>query len=342
MLSNAIKLVGLVVTVLVVVATVVVLLDWWGIADTLGEESEKSRTQRLPAEFLYLDQERADAYLGQLERGLAPSETRTETTARKREAKIGGADTAQLGGSVDESEEVVSTVSPKAADRFHLLEDRLATDFGKGREGKYAPLDLDKTRHLSTETARLNEGDFVRLDHAQIRLPTYTLALKKLAHGTQFRSPGQQKAGLRVSSRQLAGFAIRRQRALDSYVTSFGEDPRLPFRLEIAGLDATGKPATPRRLSVFLPVRYSSLVDAPSLLTGRVTVIGKVIRKLNGTDPPYFDTETAAAYERATKGARAGVHRILAVPPGEEREVVQASATASAPALVVVPVAIYK
>jgi hypothetical protein len=93
---------------------------------------------------------------------------------------------------------------------------------------------------------------------------------------------------------------------------------------------------------VFLPGRYSSLVDAPSLLTGRVTILGKVIRKVDGKEPTYYDAETAVTYERAVKGARRGVRRILAVPKGTGREVVQASATASPPALVVVPVVIYK
>jgi len=353
-LPAILKILGPIATAVVALSTVVVLLDWFGIADTLGEEAERNRTQRLPGEFLYLDQERSDAFLGQLQNGLAPTETRTAKIARKREAKIGGSETAQLGGSVEESEEAVSTISPKAADRAYVLHGRLAEDFKReagvlsqeavgGQEGKYAELDTDQSfDQVLDEMSALNEGDFVRIDNARLRLPTYTLALGKLAHAELFRSPGQRKRRLRVSRRDLSTFAIRRQKALEAYVTSFGEDPRLPFRLDVSRPKADSKPATPDQLSVFLPGRYSSLVDAPSLLTGRVTILGKVIRKVDGKEPTYYDAETAVTYERAVKGARRGVRRILAVPKGTGREVVQASATASPPALVVVPVVIYK
>jgi hypothetical protein len=59
----------------VLFATGVVLLELAGVIDVLDEDQGAPlQAQRLPAEFLYLDDERVDAYLGQLRGGLAPSE----------------------------------------------------------------------------------------------------------------------------------------------------------------------------------------------------------------------------------------------------------------------------
>ena len=115
---------------------------------------------------------------------------------------------------------------------------------------------------------------------------------------------------------------------------SFGADPRLPFRLEIGH--------SGRLCTIFMPARYSKLVESPSLLTGRVTVVGKVVRSLTGESKIYFDVETAARYGRAVVRAEPAVKDVLALRGVAAREVVHASARVSSPALVILPIAIYK
>jgi Na+-translocating ferredoxin:NAD+ oxidoreductase RnfC subunit len=83
-------------------------------------------------------------------------------------------------------------------------------------------------------------------------------------------------------------------------------------------------------------------VDSPSLLTGQVTVVGKVVRTLAGEGKTYFDVETAARYGRAVQDADPAVQQVLGVAGADSREVVNESARVGAPALVVLPLAVYK
>ena len=55
---------------------------------------------------------------------------------------------------------------------------------------------------------------------------------------------------------------------------------------------------------VFMPARYSKLIDAPSLLTGPMTVVGKVVRRLTEDRAPVLR-------RRHGRPLRAGADRIL-------------------------------
>lgn len=328
-------------------AAAIVLADFFGLSDTLGENALRDG-DRPPAEYLYLDDERTEAYLGQIQNGLAPTETRTQRATRSRSVSLGVKDAVELGGNVAEEEGIESKVSPKAADRFYELESQLSRALKEDRStATLTPVEGDELRELlsrpppSQQTqAGLEEGDFVRIDNARLLLPTYTLALAKVAYARQFRSARQRARRRRVFPGALARFASVKRRQLRAYTSALGADPRVPFRLDLSRPKTDS--GSPQAASVFLPVRYSKLLDAPSLLTGRVTIVGKVVRRAAVAERAYYDVETVVSYRRALEKVSPAVRRLLAVPRSELGETIGASATAESPALVVIPVAIYK
>ena len=74
----------------VLLVSLIVALDLVGVLDVFGDEQiEPSSGSRLPQEFLYLDDERVDAYLGQLRGGLSPTEQRSLSLTKKIDARLG-------------------------------------------------------------------------------------------------------------------------------------------------------------------------------------------------------------------------------------------------------------
>jgi hypothetical protein len=319
------------------IAAFLFFLDFFGLVEGFGEEEEPVAAgpptgHRPPGEHLYLDDERVDAYLSQLRGGLAPSERQQVSVTRSRNAQLALQQVVQVGASVEEQQLVERTVSSRAADRFYLLEAELLARFGKSDK---PGLVFRRVRAIGIgcrqiERGMVRSGQIVRITGAHLRVPTYALALAKVAHAAQFRTPSQEP----VSPEDLSELAEKRQAGLQRFVEGFGTDPRLPFRVVI--------PHRRGECAVFIPARYSKLVDAPSLLTGQVTVMGKVVRTLTGDTKEYFDVETAARYGRAAVEADRPVQRVLELDDGDPRELVNYSARVSAPALVVLPLAIYK
>jgi hypothetical protein len=91
-----------------------------------------------------------------------------------------------------------------------------------------------------------------------------------------------------------------------------------------------------------MPARYSKVNDAPSMLTGPVTIVGKVVRRLTQKEQTYFDVDTAVRWERALRKSAPGVKRTLGLNGGGIRQMVISSATVHYPGLVLLPLAIYK
>jgi hypothetical protein len=174
---------------------------------------------------------------------------------------------------------------------------------------------------------RIKEGQILRILGANLRVPTYALALAKVAHADQFHTDYQKK----VLPRRLAQFAREGQRGLKRFVKSLGPDPQLPFWIQ------------PRKgCEVFMPARYSKVNDAPSMLTGPVTIVGKVVRRLTRSERKYFDVDTAVRWVRALKESPPGVRRTLGLNRGGIRQMVNSTATVEYPGLVLLPLAIYK
>ncbi|MGH2824701.1 MAG: DUF6414 family protein [Thermoleophilaceae bacterium] len=327
---------ALLVKAAVVFVTVVVLLQIFGVIDGFDEDpaTPEAHVQRLPGEHLYLDDERVDAYLGQLRGGIAPSERQSVSVTRSRNAELALQQVVQVGAKVEEQRVVERTVSSRAADRYYLLEAELMTRFAHadqvGLRFRRVRANAQGCREIASGRA-IKSGQIIRITGAHLRVPTYALALAKVAHAAQFLAPQQADA---VSPEALSRLAERNQAGLERFVNSFGADPRLPFRLVIRHREMT--------CTIFLPARYSKLVEAPSLLTGKITVVGKVVRTLAGEGREYFDVETAARYGRAVLRADPAVQDVLGLSGDATRAVVNESARISSPALVVLPLAIYK
>jgi hypothetical protein len=311
-------------------------LDFFGIVEGFGEDDEPESpvapaAHRLPGEHLYLDDERVDAYLGQLRGGLAPSERQQVSVKRTRNAELALQQVVQVGASVEEQQVVERTVSSRAADRFYLLEAELMSRFGESEHVAFRFRRVRSNAEGCRQIRRgavIRSGQIIRITGAHLRVPTYALALAKVAHAAQFLASHQLEG---VSPEALSQLAERRQGSLVRFVEGFGTDPRLPFRIQV-GAGCT----------IFLPALYSKLIDAPALLTGQVTVVGKVVRTLEGEGKTYFDVETAARYGRAVQDADRAVQDVLGLSGSDAREVVNESARVGAPALVVLPLAIYK
>jgi hypothetical protein len=316
----------------------IVVLDLAGVLDVFGDEQiEPSSASRLPVEFLYLDDERVDAYLGQLRGGLSPTEQRSIRLTERHQAQAGFDQVVQLGGSTEHEETINRSVETNAADRFFLLESELEARFKDVDDVRLRFKSILAPRDACAEIRRLEEikeGQILRILGANLRVPTYALALAKVAHADQFRPPGQDE----VSPKQLARLAREGQRGLKRLVksTSLGADPRLPFWLQI-------HPNRPKKgCQVFMPAQYSKVIDAPSMLTGPVTVVGKVVRRLTRLEGTYVDVDSEVRWESALRRSGPRVRRLLGLDELGIRTVVNYSATVEYPGLVLLPLAIYK
>jgi hypothetical protein len=312
----------------------IVVLDLAGVLDVFGDEQiEPSAGSRVPGEFLYLDDERVDAYLGQLRGGLSSTEQRSISLTEKHQAQAGSDQVVQIGGSVERQETIDRTVESNAADRFFLLESELEARFTQVDDADLPRFQSIRARGDACPEMRrlteIKEGQILRILGANLLVPTYALALAKVAHADQFRANGQDE----VPGKRLALLAREGQRGLKQLVETLGADPLLPFWLQIKAK---------RGCQVFMPAQYSKVIDAPSMLTGPVTIVGKVVRRLTRRESTYFDVDTAIRWERALRRSAPRVWRLLGLDEVGIRKVVNSSATVRYPGLVLLPLAIYK
>ena len=91
-----------------------------------------------------------------------------------------------------------------------------------------------------------------------------------------------------------------------------------------------------------MPAQYSKVIDAPSMLTGPVTIVGKIVRRLTKLEKTYVDVDTEVRWEGALKRSGPRVRRLLGLDEVGIREVIHNSATVKYPGLVLLPLAIYK
>jgi hypothetical protein len=319
------------------VVWLIVVLDLAGVLDVFGDEQiEPSAGSRVPGEYLYLDDERVDAYLGQLRGGLSLNEQRSISLTERHQAQAGLDQVVQIGASSERQETIDRTVESNAADRFFMLESELEARFTQGDEVGPRFKSILARRDACPEMRRLaeiKEGQILRIFGANLLVPTYALALAKVAHADQFRAEDQHE----VPGKRLALLAREGQRGLKQLVESLGADPLLPFRLQI-------HPKQPKKgCQVFMPAQYSKVIDAPSMLTGPVTIVGKVVRRLTQQERTYFDVDTAIRWERALRRSTPRVRRLLGLDEvGMIRKAVNSSATVGYPGLVLLPLAIYK
>ena len=210
----------------------IVVLDLAGVLDVFGDEQiEPSAGSRVPGEFLYLDDERVDAYLGQLRGGLSSTEQRSISLTERHEEQAGFDPVVQVGGGSERQEVINRTVEPNAADRFFLLQSELEARFKQAERGPRF-MEIKAAGNACPEMKsleKIKEGQILRILGANLLVPTYALALAKLAHADQFRAHGQKE----VKPERLAQLAPAAQRGLKQLVKSLRADPRLPLWLRI-------------------------------------------------------------------------------------------------------------
>jgi hypothetical protein len=177
-------------------------------------------------------------------------------------------------------------------------------------------------------------GRFIRLTNAQLFLPPYAQVLPNAQSATALYGGEPWVRYPFTSPTQSTGPAL-----ISSYAREVGQDPRLPFIAAAYGSTASigppgapsatapgsdtaqigstsrstngssaGKGAAPGATSVtgpnddvafFVPVNYEDLTNEPSLLSGSVTIVGKVVYYSDEGGPAYIDYPTIREFAPA-------------------------------------------
>lgn len=342
--------------------------------DSGGENESLPAADAPPLDFAYLDAGRAGAYLGQALNGLPTSEQRTEQLTHSVNVSLGQGAAAQLGGSAQTQRSTVATFVPEALDRFYTFlrllrkggeasthkagtcrNARLANQerpFWLGEVNDQAP-----AADILREVRCLGVGNFVRIRNAQLFLPPFAEALPRARSASTFsgalpapRDPFTSP----TQSEKLRG-------ALTEYTKEVGLNARIPVVAAPFG-SSTGVGSG---VTFFLPTRYQGLATEPSLLSGSVTIVGKIVY-LGGGKRPYVDNPTISTFGRAVLGAKPillhdlGVcslaplaptrsqraahtpHRRTCISNQEALDDIRESVTFKPPVVVVLPLAIYE
>jgi hypothetical protein len=228
-----------------------------------------------------LDNARVLAYLSQLGGGLAQSEERSITQTRSLEAGVqnGGF---KAGGSAQRQSFVKQVVTPTATSNYFRLLDKLQDrekDQGRIVELSAAALADKRWREIS-------EGTFIKVNGVRFTLPKYA------ADYFFLRRSGSPK--LRRFGDLADTFKLNRQQVkqIRAWLRRFGSNPRITFNFEIP------RPGGPVRLLV--PTQYAALADEQSLITGgSLTLVGKVLRKVEGRADSFVDAQTLGLFAPA-------------------------------------------
>ncbi len=112
-------------------------------------------------------------------------------------------------------------------------------------------------------------------------------------------------------------------------------NPRVPFST------CDGSPAAkPRGVDLLFPVSLGALSSEPTLLSGPVTIVGKLVRSV-GRDDEYVDQPSLAKFESATSAVDSAAADESG-PAGGLAGELASDATVLAPGAVILPIAIYK
>jgi hypothetical protein len=307
-----------------------------------GVSEELPLADEAPLDYAYLDTERAESYLGQALNGLPTSEQDTKALTRAVDVSLGAAASAQLSGSQQLQQSTVTTVTPQAVDRFYTFlrllrkgheadASRPDTCRSERLEHKERPYWLGEINDQASKEVIISEvkcigvGNFVRIHNAQLFLPPFAQALPRLQSANAFVGALPTPRTPFTSPVQSAGL----RHALDQYARRVGSNPRIPVVAAPFGSpELVGSGVT-----VFLPTRYRGITSEPSLLSGSVTIVGKIVyfgeerRAASPTrtrpEPAYVDYPTVFTFGQALRGAEPALQRDLGVcsstPPHSTR-----------------------
>jgi len=263
----------------------------WSLVDPSATHATRHRK---PYEYLYLDSERVDSYLGELDDGSVHSLNRSETETSN--ASLGfqldtvGSATATQGRQLT----VSAVVTKTEADNFYSLLEQLGGSLTTVSTGS-AKLSAE----LSPKAVPV--GTMVRIENAFVQLPPYLSAYPLLRYARfETRSPAFEAPQLSQYhlSRYTTGPAAERARI--SFIKRLGPNPRLPFIIK--------EPS----MTIVIPSRFADLTGDPSLLSARLTIVGKVVFNVNAG---FGDGASEDTYLPALLGASPTLLRELGVRP---------------------------
>lgn len=316
--------------------------------------------ERSPREFLYLDNARTEAYLSQIQGGNETLQKISRSTTGKVGGEVSLGTVVKVTGEAGSQDAVERNVTPTASSNFQGLISRLrqvnllftvhdsraavlraaaaaATPIPSGDETPDAAARAaaaTATTATSTCPAHLlpsgptvfaehwcqvKEGDVVGFA-AKLRQPSFVRLYLALLHAPK-------------------GSWLRRQGA--SLLRAIGEHPRLPLVAEARIRRAGQAPREASILRIVLPVQSALLTAEPSLLSPRVKVVGKVVRRLDD-DPAYQDIAFYRRFVPALRLTPRKVRQHLNTSERQLREDLRRYRSLEHPAAVVLPLAIFQ
>ncbi len=308
-----------------------------------GDAAYLSEGERAPREFLYLDSARAVAYLSQLRGGNETLRTISDKTTLTAGGEI-GVGGVKLTGEAAREGTVAHTVNATTASNFLALTatlralgaitelpapDSTAPDditlrrsqVKVRRPDTFAPKDDRGNAEFEEAWKKVQEGDIVRFI-SSIRRPTFLRVYQALRQAPKSSKLGRQGAAV---------------------LKKIGQTPRLPLAVEVrlppAAAAAANKPQPVLRL--VMPIQSADLTLEPSLFAPRLTVVAKVVRRLNRHPENYRDLGFSSQFAPILELPDAALKRLNA-PRARLQAELQRYRNITAPAAVVLPVALYK
>lgn len=315
--------------------------------DVARVKPDPASLKQPPAEYVYLDTPRVLSYLGELEGGLT-SDIREKTGINaETSAALSPSTVASLSRKVQQQLASEQTVTPTVASRYYALERLLRLDRGGDNtlsHGKnwLSDLDMAVTSRGEADFVRflmkkVPTGYFVRLRHAHLCVPTFVGVLRRFH---DLPTCGLGSHGLGPPATHARRRALRT--ALKGYRHRFGKRPTVPLIVQTLN---HGKPVG-EVVSFLMHADYHTLTSDPSLLTGNVTVVSKVM-SMNAVAPgarkaSYIDRDSFVQFTRALRRAPPALRRAADLGGRDWRGKVREALRIKAPLAVLLPVAIYK
>ncbi len=287
-----------------------------------------------PREFVFLDDVRVSSYLGEKIGGLLSVQKLQRTANVGAEVSAGLKDVVTVGGSAEKSEATEDLVTPTASSRFASLMSSLQDD------RQLCTWHMDKA--ACSNGQRLQEGGIVEIQRTRLHLSSLVSDRKKTLYVRPYPQPRRPGGRTRRSqSRSLVRAPFRSpsrgyRQALSVYHRAvrarFGSNPRLPFFLP-ARHTSEGY----RDFRFYMPLPYKALPTEATLLSGPVTVVGKLIHR-----GKFVDREVAGTFAAAVTRLPDLLKRRLGLTSRRKRtREVRATASLDRSGLVIVPLAIY-
>jgi hypothetical protein len=307
-----------------------------------------------PLEYIYLDSARVLAYLGQVEQGLATTETRTFTEKRLGSAGLKGDNVVEVSASVERQRQTQQVVTQTEADRFFTFLRILRRE---GNRRALFDIEAQLTESNNFEALRrrlgeLHEGDFIRIRGAYLSLPSFAAVFSHVRY-----VPYYDAGRLHEPPRPLfAPMSEREREDVIAYRSQLGDNPRLPFI--VPTIETTrprgpeGEAETGAAVTFVVPVRYAGLTTESGLLAGAVTIVGKVaykderlpseVPKDDPTAGSFVDRQSLASFGHALRQAPASLLNDLKIPKAQIASHVEDELSIPTPVVLVVPLAIYQ